>query len=126
MAKKKLNIPANKREELKGFEDLMEGFLEENEERAMKNNLANDKNYDSYKVYNHLELERERVQKLSNMVSRKIPNVIEHNQSKEIIEKFATYNFNLREEIIEELKKFDSGFNKNIRLLFNKAFRNKV
>jgi hypothetical protein len=125
MVKKKLKIPEHKKKEIKGFEELMEGFLEEQEEVFYKNQLADDKNYDSYKTYNHLELERERTQKLSSMISRKIPNVIEHNQSSELVEKFTVYNYNLKEEVITDIKRFDSTFFKNIRLLFNKSFREK-
>ncbi|EQC50779.1 hypothetical protein [Bacteriovorax sp. DB6_IX] len=125
MVKKKLKVPEHKKKEFEGFEDLMEGFLEEQEENYYKSQLADDKNYDSYKTYNHLELERERVQKLSSMISRKIPNVIEHNQSGELIEKFTVYNYNLKEEIVTDIKRFDSTFFKNIRLLFNKSFREK-
>ena len=122
MVKKKLKVPESKKKDIQGFEELMEGFLEEQEEVFYKKQLANDKNYESYKTFNHLELERERVQKLSSMLSRKIPNVIEHNQSGELIEKFTVYNYNLKEEIISDVKRFDS---KNIRLLFNKSFRDK-
>jgi hypothetical protein len=125
MVKKKFKIPGHKKKEIEGFEELMEGFLEEQEEAFYKKQLADDKNYESYKTYNHLELERERVQKLSSMISRKIPNVIEHNQSTELIEKFTVYNYNLKEEIITDVKRFDSIFFKNIRLLFNKSFREK-
>ena len=125
MVKKKLKVPESKKKDIQGFEELMEGFLEEQEEVFYKKQLANDKNYESYKTFNHLELERERVQKLSSMLSRKIPNVIEHNQSGELIEKFTVYNYNLKEEIISDVKRFDSLFCKNIRLLFNKSFRDK-
>ncbi|EQC46041.1 hypothetical protein [Bacteriovorax sp. Seq25_V] len=121
--KTKLNLTPKMKEELKGFEELIEGFLDEQEEQKIKSQLSNDKNYDSYKNYNHLELERERVQKLSSMISRKIPNVIEHNMSGSIVEKLTSYNYNIKEEIVDEIKKFDSVFNKNIRVLFNKAFR---
>ncbi len=121
--KTKLNLTGKMKEELKGFEDLIEGFLDEQEEQKIKSQLSNDRNYDSFKNYNHLELERERVQKLSSMISRKIPNVIEHNMSGNIVEKLTSYNYNIKEEIVDEVKKFDSIFNKNIRVLFNKAFR---
>lgn len=121
--KTKLNLSPKMKEELKGFEELIEGFLDEQDEQKVKSQLSNDKNYDSYKNYNHLELERERVQKLSSMISRKIPNVIEHNMSGSIVEKLTSYNYNIKEEIVDEVVKFDSIFNKNIRVLFNKAFR---
>lgn len=125
MNKKKNNLSDRQKEDLRGFEDLFEEFLDDQDEAKLKAQIANDKNYDSFKTYNHLELERNRIKKLSAMITRKIPNVIEHNQSEAIVDKFTTYNFHLREEIVDEIKKFDSTFNKNIRLLFNKAFKKK-
>ena len=120
---KKLKIPQHKKKELEGFEDLVDGFLEEQEEAAIKNQLADKKDYDSFKSYNFLELERDRVQKLNSMISKKIPNVIEHDISADLIEKFTTYNHQLKNEIITDIKKFDSTFTKNIRLQYNKAFK---
>lgn len=121
--KKKLALLEEKSTELKGFESIIEDFLEEQDEIKLKNQISNDKNYESFKNFNHLELEKNRMKKLSSMIAKKIPNVIEHNQSDVIMEKFTVYNFNLRQEVVDEIKKFDSIFNKNIRLLFNKAFR---
>lgn len=107
-----------------GFEELMEFYLDE-DEKLPKNQIASDRNFESFKTFNHLELERERVQRLNSFISKKIPNIIEHNQSPEIISKFTSYNFHLTNEITEKINSFDSKFNKNICLLFNKSFRKK-
>jgi hypothetical protein len=120
---KKVKIPNHRKKDLEGFEDLIEDFLEDKEKQVIKSKLNEDRDYDSHQAYNFLELERQRVQKLSSMLSKKIPNVIEHNISSDLIEKFTSYNFNLKEEIIAESINFDSIFNKNLRLLYNKAFK---
>lgn len=123
--KKKSNIFQNHEKEIVGFESVIEEFIQEQDEAKLKAQISNDKNYDSFKNFNHLEMEKNRIQKLGSMITKKIPNVIEHDQSEAIMEKFTVYNFNLKQEVLDEIKKFDSTFNKNIRLLFNKAFRKK-
>lgn len=123
--KKKSNIFQNHEKEIVGFESVIEEFIQEQDEAKLKAQISNDKNYDSFKNFNHLEMEKNRIQKLGSMITKKIPNVIEHDQSEAIMEKFTVCNFNLKQEVLDEIKKFDSTFNKNIRLLFNKAFRKK-
>lgn len=123
--KKKSNIFQNHEKEIVGFESVIEDFIQEQDEAKLKAQISNDKNYDSFKNFNHLEMEKNRIQKLGSMITKKIPNVIEHDQSEAIMEKFTVYNFNIKQEVLDEIKKFDSVFNKNIRLLFNKAFRKK-
>lgn len=123
--KTKTQIFQKHEKDIVGFESVIEDFIQEQDEAKLKAQISNDKNYDSFKNFNHLEMEKTRVKKLGNLISKKIPNVTEHDQSEAIMEKFTIYNFNLRQEILDEIKKFDSTFNKNIRLLFNKAFRKK-
>ena len=123
MAKKKINIPEHKKKDLQGFEDLIEDYLEEGQVIRSKPNLMKEKDLDGHKTYNFLEIERERISKISTMISRRIPNIIEHNQSDEIIEKFTVYNYNLKEDIVRKVKRTESTFNQTLKKIFNNAFK---
>ncbi len=120
---KKIKIPQHKKKDLKGFEELLDDIVNEGD-LAYTSKLKDSKQYDNYKLYNFLELERERAQKLKEMVSKKIPNVIEYNQSAEVMERLTYNNIEVREGIVKEIRNFDSIFHKNIRELFNNAFKN--
>lgn len=120
---KKIKIPGNKKRDLEGFEELLDEIINEGD-LAYKSKLQENKQFDNYKLFNFLELEKSRALKLKEMVTKKIPNVIEYNQSAEVMERLTYHNIEVKESIVKEIRHFDSVFHKNIRELFNNAFKN--
>ncbi len=122
MVKKKYKIPEHKKDQLQGFEEFLDGIIDQGD-LAYSSKLQDEK-IDTFALYNFLEVEKVRVQKLKSMISRKIPNSIAHNQSSEVIDKLVTNNTELKDEIIQYIKSFDSNFHKQIREIYNDAYKN--
>ncbi len=122
MVKKKYKIPEHKKDQLKGFEEFLDDIIDQGD-LAYSSKLQGEK-IDTFALYNFLEIEKVRVQKLKLMLSRKIPNTIAHNQSSEVIEKLVRNNTELKDEIIQHSKSFDSNFFSHLNDIYNDSYKN--
>jgi hypothetical protein len=116
-------IPRDQWEKLKGFDGLIELFLEEIEEKdSKKNKWKEDRNTDSLQIYNFLEYEIDRLIKLDIFLSKKIDNAIVHNQIDSLIIQQENQRVEYLQEIILLLKKKSSPFQQEIKNIFDSVF----
>jgi hypothetical protein len=122
--KVKVTLPKNQMDKLKGFEDVIDVFLQEQEQKDSEScNISFDKGHDNYSLYDFLDLERKRLSKIESFLSVKIPNIKTHNQSKIILKNQQDRKFQLREEVIKRIKTNNSSFVTQMRMIFDQSFK---
>lgn len=120
----RLRIDKNKAEELRGFEDVIDIILDEEEQKERAQTQKEIERYgDTYELYNYLESERERLEKINQFFSLKVANMQEYSQTAYLLAHQKDVRNRGRKELIEELKRENSLFIKQLNILFSKSFK---
>ena len=110
--------------DLKGFEDVIDVFLEEQEViESDKSKISFEKSHDNYSIYDFLDLERKRLCEVENFFSIKIPNMNIHNQTKLLIKNQVEKKTFMKDDIVRRIKAEDSSFINQMRQIFDQAFK---
>lgn len=116
-------LTPKQREDLEGFEDVVDIMFDINIDRTSKSSTKdNDTTSDSYELYNFLDTERNRLKKLDHLFGIIVPNIEVNSQTIALIELQAQELEENRELATNIVNHEDSIFFKNISELFNKAF----
>ena len=116
-------LTPKQREDLEGFEDVVDIMFDINIDRTSKSSTKdNDTTSDSYELYNFLDTERNRLKKLDHLFGIIVPNIEINSQTIALIELQTQELEENRELATNIVNHKDSIFFKNISELFNKAF----
>jgi hypothetical protein len=122
--KAKVTLPPQKMSPLKGFEDVIDVLLVEQEKKEADSlNIDFEKGHDSYTLYDFLDLERKRLAIIENFLSVKIPNMKAHNQFKILLKSQEDRRFLLRDEVIKRINTENSSFITQMRMIFDQSFK---
>ncbi len=122
MVKKKI-ITKEKLDEMKGFEEIMDLVVNEHEKIEIeKKQRESDKINDSYHLYNFLEDEASRLEKLSKFFGTKINNFKNFNQTTHILKKQSQQKALTKSDLAEYEVRTNSPLNIQLGKLFNSLF----
>ena len=123
-SKNKTNpIPKDILKELQGFEEVFEDYIEnESQKDAERKKKDLIKDLDNYELQRFLELENERLTKLENFLTKKIPIKVNFSQEEKLLQIQTEKKEKLKDELILEMMVFDSAFMRNLSLIFNAHF----
>jgi hypothetical protein len=120
----KVKLPAKKMKDLKGFQDVIDVFLLEQEKKESESATVEfEKGHDNYSLYDFLDLEQKRLLTIENFLRIKIPNMKAHNQTQILVKKQEDRRFILREEIIKRISAENSSFITQMRMIFDQSFK---
>ena len=118
-----LKVQKKKKHDLQGFEDVIDGFLVDQELKEIEtSNISFEKGHDNYSLYDFLDLERKRLNEVEKFLSIKIPNMKNYNQTKELLKSQDEKRFFMRDDIVKRIKAENSSFISQMRQIFNQAF----
>jgi hypothetical protein len=103
-------------EDLKGFEDFMEG---QNEDVGQLKVQKREGNFESY---NFLENDSKRLNKIKNIMSQKIPFLSKYDQSSRLILEQKIEIEILKNKLNEIFQQQSSGYQKSIKEVFDSYF----
>ncbi|EQC43084.1 hypothetical protein M899_0368 [Bacteriovorax sp. BSW11_IV] len=116
-------LDSDKMAELKGFEDVMDLILDENEKvEEKKRKRESDKLGEDHEIFNFLEFEVERQKRIDRFYAVKAPNKIKHDQSDKMVEKEVEHRFHLKNKLVLAMMETDSNLIQNLSLLFKHGF----
>jgi len=121
--KNKLKIPGGADDNLKGFEDVIDIFLEEQEaEEREKNKIDFEKHASNHEIFDFLGKEKQRLECLDSLFAEKIPNTMNNPQIDLLLKKQQEAAFYKREEVIKTIKTSNSDFLITLGRLFDSSF----
>ncbi|OUR97151.1 hypothetical protein A9Q84_12555 [Halobacteriovorax marinus] len=121
MAKKYFS--KEKIKEMKGFEEIMDLVIDEEDQVEVEKKRKEIEKYnDTYQLYNFLENENARLEKLALFFGKKLNNYQKFNQTNLILEKQSTKCSDSKSELIKKLVREDSHINNSLSTLFNTLF----
>jgi hypothetical protein len=121
--KKKLRLPANQQTNMKGFEDVIDIFIEEQEaEEREKNKKDMEKHSANHELYDFLQKEKDRLESLDELFAEKIPNMMNNPQIDILLKKQIEVSYYKKEEVIKAIKAPNSDFLLSIGRLFDSSF----
>ena len=123
MVKKKKILSKEKIQEIEGFEEIMDLVLDEEEQIQVEQKRKELEKYnDTYKLYNFLENEVKRLEKVSQFFGTKLKNYKKFNQTQYIAKKQDTICSEAKKKLLKEVIVNDSHLNKQLETLFNSLF----
>lgn len=121
MAKKKLlKLDKKTREKIKGFEELAETLMEDQIDRGTK--ISKEKVDDTFELYQFLETEEKRVERVNKMLTTKLENLKENSQQELLIERTKQDLVNQREALINHLIHEDNDIHQQMQEMFRRIF----
>lgn len=118
-----LNLPKEVLGNLKGFEDVFEDYVESEEYKDLdRRERENSKVGEQYELQVFLEQENERLTSLEVFLTKKISLKTNFSQTDKLIKLQIDRKTLLKAKLLEELKKSDSIFQKNLAQFFNSHF----
>lgn len=121
--KAKKNILDNLSKELRGFEEVFDLIDEGQKHGQREKDRINDRSSDPYALYDFLDRENNRLERLDMMTREKIDHYVASPLVHELIERQRKDRDSSKQEIIKILKGPKSPLSKNISLLFDKTFK---
>jgi F0F1-type ATP synthase gamma subunit len=106
--------------DLKGFEEVMDWVDYDNP--AIDKNKQRKKKHDPYDLYNFLELENTRLQKIEIFFNDKVQNLSENPTTKKLCDIQQNQIDQTKKQLWDTLHASNSIYLKNLRLVFNKVF----
>lgn len=122
MSKKKklLNLDRLTKEKIKGFEELAESLLEEQIERGTK--ISKEKVDDTFELYQFLDSEDKRIDKINRLLTQKLENLKSHSQEDKILQRVEQELVNTRHNLILNLSHEDNNIHQQIQEMFRRIF----
>lgn len=117
--KNKKAIPPHKSQDLKGFEEVMDlvGIDARKSSKNVKDNQIED-----YEIYDFLEKENLRLEKIDRFFSTQIPLEKQYSQTKKLIKKEIGEVNMIKDELTMKMMSSQSDFHQFIQDLFSKTF----
>lgn len=123
MSKKNKILPKEKMVEIKGFEEIMDLVLDEQEQvQAEQKKKELEKYNDTYKLYNFLENEVSRLEKLSQFFGTKLNNYKKFNQTNYIANKQVVISEETKTNLVKRIIPADSHLNTQLKSIFDSLF----
>lgn len=123
MVKKTKVLSSEKIKDIEGFEEIMDLVLDEEEQiQAEHKRKELEKYNDTYKLYNFLENEVSRLEKMSQFFGTKLNNYKKFNQTRYISRKQETICSEAKKKLLKKIILNDSHLNKQLEILFNSLF----
>lgn len=121
---KKLRISSDKMDQLQGFEHVVDLLIDENEKKEKeKTEKIRAKHGDSYELYNFLELENNRLNKLDQLFSYKAHNIIHYSQIAKLKKIQQNNLIKEKRKLLEKLLTQKSPYLANLEYFFNQSFK---
>lgn len=122
MSKKKklINLDRNTREKIRGFEELAESLIDEQAERGTK--ISKEKVDDTFELYQFLDTEDKRIEKINRMLTSKLDNLKKHSQEDKIFQKVQVDLVNTRHNLVMNLTHEDNNIHQQIQEMFRRIF----
>lgn len=118
MAKKKIFLNDKKRKDLEGFEEALDLIGE----KGSKVRNEKDLQIEDYEIFDFLEKEILRLEKIDNFFTTHLPIDKRYSQTNKLIEKEHSEVALLREELVEKLSREGSELDQFMANLYAKAF----
>jgi|GEM_PF-1746948 len=118
MAKKKIFLDDKKRKELEGFEEALDLIGESGTEIRNQNKETQ---IEDYEIYDFLEKEIVRLEKLDQFFTTQIPLDRKYSQSQKLLEKERDATAMIKEELIEKLLRSDSGLSSFLEEIYKRS-----
>lgn len=125
MSKKigKHSVPGELFENLKGFEDVFEDYVKSEEYKEIeRKERENSRVGEQYELQHFLEQENMRLRSLETFLTKKIPLKVNFSQTEKLILLQMDRKRELKERLIQSMKKLDSPLQKNLAQLINSHF----
>ena len=122
MSKKKklVNLDRDTRDKIRGFEELAEQLLDEQVERGTK--ISKEKVDDTFELYQFLDSEDKRIEKVNRMLTTKLDNLKKHSQEEKIYQKVQVELVNTRQVLVTNLAHEDNNIHQQIQEMFRRLF----
>ena len=123
--KKKLsNLTENQKKELKGFEEVVDLVIEDSDRKEIERSKKDiEKRGDLHELYNFLEHEKTRLSRIDSFFSSKVDNLGENAQTQVLIKRQYSRIEQAKETLLPKLSQTDSSLQKQLRQIFNSAFK---
>lgn len=120
---KKIKFNKNKMNDIKGFEEVMDLVLDENGQiEELKKRKELERYNDTYELYNFLENEKIRLEKIDDLFSKKVPNLLIHSQTKRLIQLSKEKKAEAICDLLNKVTPENSYFNQHMDSIYNGAF----
>ncbi|MDD4976051.1 MAG: hypothetical protein PHY93_16975 [Bacteriovorax sp.] len=118
-----INLPKEMLQDLKGFEDVFEDYVESEEYKELeRKEYDNSKVGEQYELQHFLEQENARLTCLEIFLTKKVPLKTNFSQTEKLILQQIERKHVLKEKLFNEFKKLDSPLQKNLAQFFNSHF----
>ncbi|MCR9205880.1 MAG: hypothetical protein NXH75_14950 [Halobacteriovoraceae bacterium] len=118
MAKKKIFLTDKQKKELEGFEDALDLIGADGPEIKQQK----DHQIEDYEIYDFLEKENLRLEKLDHFFTTHIPLDRKYSQTEKLINKEKEVIGMLREDILDEIQREDNIFQDFMKSMYQKAY----
>ena len=116
-----MNIKKDKNE-LSGFEELLEDYISTESSKTKTKELNEAKNFDSFELERFLELENERLSNIESFFTKKIPNKINFSQAEKLIKIQESRIEEVKAKIENKIDNPESIIMKNLAKIFDHNF----
>lgn len=118
MAKKKIFLDDKKRKELEGFEEALDLIGESDTEIR---NISKETQIEDYEIYDFLEKEIVRLEKLDQFFTTQIPLDRQYSQSLKLLKREREATALIKEELIGKLARGNSGLSTFLADIYKKT-----
>ena len=123
MVKKFHKLSQELTKELKGFEDIFEDYVENEEEKERRRiEKTSAKSTENYELQNFLEEENSRLSNIESFFTKKIPAKVNFSQTENLILEQMRKKMILTEKLIAEFSRTEGQLQKNLSAMFNAHF----
>ena len=121
--KNKIRLPSSHRPKIDGFEDVIDIFIDEQEDDAREKNKKDVVTHSSsHELFDFLEKEKDRLESLDELFADKIPNMMNNPQIDILLKKQIETTYYKKEEVIKAIKIPNSDFLITLARLFDSSF----
>ena len=119
----KKNLPDEVVKGLKGFEEVFDDYLKDEEKRSMERwEKEKEKKGDQYELANFLEMEEKRIQHVETFLTKKVAQQKKFSQAEKLLRNQNERRQQILLKILPELLESNSKFKQNLSQLFNAHF----
>lgn len=119
----KKNLPDEVVKGLKGFEEVFDDYLKDEEKRSMERwEKEKEKKGDQYELANFLEMEEKRVLHVETFLTKKVAQQKKFSQAEKLLRNQKERRQQILLKILPELLETNSKFKQNLSQLFNAHF----
>ena len=113
----KLVIPKSKKKDLQGFDEIVDLITEDQQSKPTRIQV------EDYEVFNYLEKELQRLEKLDNFFRNQIPLLDEKPQTKNLLDLERLELDRVKQMFLKKVSAPDSQFLNNMDIMFQTVFK---